>query len=138
MDVLENLLIALSNSLAEDGGDSATLIENLEAHLFSELDAVELEHACSLVFQSDSPPSVVRILQNSTGDSDECIANKGKLLKCLARFIKSKHANLAPYVATFASEWLNLFSKAASSDALKSHLLLPLKSMLQVLFHWTS
>ena len=138
MEVVENLLQALGEALQEGSGDNqllSTLVANIEAHVFSDLDAGELESATSLLFQSESPPSFVKILKdNASLSTPYAVHGKKNILKCLSRFIKERSANLVSQVGPFFSDILDLYCCETRSQVTRGYLLLPLKEILKAMF----
>lgn len=135
MDQLSKLLHDLHDQVCSGGAlpgtDSSTLMGMIREHVLSELDAVELELAASLLLL-DSNYSLFKTLEGSTTESDKA---KKHMCDFLAEFCKTYWYVLPHYATSLVDNFVNVYKKT-TTDVERGYLLALLKAMLQLAYRF--
>lgn len=133
MELLEKLLVDLHSSIESEDlqVDAVSLVANIEATALAEMDLADLEYTTTLIFQSTSPPSMLKFLIDSSRSKDkEIISAKKHALKFMALFVKVMPFMVEKYSVEVMKTLLELFKKETSGEV-KGCLLLPAKNLLR-------
>ena len=134
MDVLERLLFDLRSSTEQNDSvlTPIIIVENIAAHAFGEeMGDVDQGFVSHLLFQSESPPSLLIFLRDTPHSKDNAEVTKAKAaaLKFLARYIKVTES-IEQFALLAFETFYNCFVQEESSTV-KVACLLPLNNILR-------
>lgn len=133
MEVVEKILQDLHAGIESNDAtvDFNALISSIEAIALGELDDSDLSQCSSLLFLSQSPPSLLQFMTATLRMKDrDIIRTKVYALKFLAAYIKKQYENIQSYCEAIAVELANVFKREESGEV-KAALLLPFKNIIR-------